>query len=321
MIARLDDSAKFRLPDLKTFNQFPEFGVVARLCWSKNVLDERDAPDQILFGAFDHHYCVLIGLGTWLETHFSKHPVANEYVFGIDGLSDYARIKNKASSQLRNIFKDDELVETYFNPEDWDFDAFDFDKKSIIDEIVSCISNENKEKLLRRIGDFDEMNNVTEEEYEDLEHLITNVTNNDLEIIFNDLDDFNFDILSDIVWQYKDELNVKYQQKAESYIREETIKYIEEYIKFDYYIHKDDENYKELIFIKYDPSIFEYEYDDSEDPDDWSDWADRLHSTDLGGSISETLDEHSDQIRWNDYLGDNIYMSSDDINNYLNDIL
>jgi len=61
MIARLDDSAKFRLPDLKTFNRFPEFGVVARLCWSKNVLDERDAPDQILFDAFDHHYCALIG--------------------------------------------------------------------------------------------------------------------------------------------------------------------------------------------------------------------------------------------------------------------
>lgn len=219
------------------------------------------------------------------------------------------------------IFKDDDLVETYFNPEDWDFDAFDVDKKSIIDEIVSCISNENKEKLLRRIGDFNEMNNVTGEEYEDLEHLITNVTNNDLEIIFNDLDDFNFDILSDIVWQYKDELNVKYQQKAESYIREETIKYIEEYIKFDYHIHKDNEDQKELIFIKYNPSIFEYEYDDSEDPDDWSDWADRLHSTNLDGSISETLDEHSDQIRWDDYLGDNIYMSSDDINNYLNDIL
>ena len=109
-----------------------------------------------------------------------------------------------------------------------------------------------EEKLLRRIGDFDEMNNVTEEEYEDLEHLITNVTNNDLEIIFNDLDDFNFDILSDIVWQYKDELNVKYQQKAESYIRKETIKYIEEYIKFDYYIHKDDENYKEWV-LTYTP--------------------------------------------------------------------
>ena len=31
----------------------------------------------------------------------------NEYVFGIDGLSDYERNKNKASSQLHNIFNDD----------------------------------------------------------------------------------------------------------------------------------------------------------------------------------------------------------------------
>ena len=153
-----------------------------------------------------------------------------------------------------------------------------------------------------------------------MEHLISNITDDDFELIFDNLD-FDFDILSDIVWQYKDELNIKYQQKAESYIRKETIEYIDKYIKFDYYLHKDDENYKELIFIKYDPIIFEYGYTDSEYPDDWSDWANRLHSTNLDGSISETLDEHSDQISWNDYLGDNIYMSSDDINNYLNDIL
>ena len=101
----------------------------------------------------------------------------------------------------------------------------------------------------------------------------------------------------------------------------ETIKYIEEYIKFDYHIHKDNEDNEELMFIKYDPSIFEYEYDDSEDPDDWNVWSDRLHSTDINNSMNEVLDEHSNQIRWNDYLGDNIYMSSDDINNYLNDIL
>ena len=218
------------------------------------------------------------------------------------------------------IFKDDELVETFFKPEDFTYDTFDVDKEHIISDVVSSISNENKEKLLRKIGDFDEMNNVTEEEYEDLEHLISNITDDDFELIFDNLD-FDFHILSEIVWQYKDELNIKYQQKAESYIRKETIEYIEEYIKFDYYLHKDDENYKELIFIKYDPIIFEYGYTDSEYPDDWSDWANRLHSTNLDGSISETLDEHSNQISWNDYLGDDIYMSSNDINNYINDIL
>lgn len=218
------------------------------------------------------------------------------------------------------IFKDDELVETYFKPEDFTYDAFDVDKEHIISDVVSSISNENKEKLLRRISDFDEMNNVTEEEYEDLEHLISNITDDDFKLIFDNLD-FDFDILSDIVWQYKDELNIKYQQKAESYIRKETIEYIDKYIKFDYYLHKDDENYKELIFIKYDPIIFEYGYKEKSEKYDWSYWGDKLHSTNLDGSISETLDEHSDQISWNDYLGDNIYMYSDDINNYLNDIL
>jgi hypothetical protein len=105
MIARLDDSTKFRLPDLKTFNKYPEFGIVTRLCWSKNVLDERDAPDQILLGSVDHHYCALIGLGTWLKFHFTMHPVENEYIFGINGLSDYVAIKNKASFQLCKVFK------------------------------------------------------------------------------------------------------------------------------------------------------------------------------------------------------------------------
>ena len=31
------------------------------MCWSKNVQEERDAPDQILLGAMDLCYCVLVG--------------------------------------------------------------------------------------------------------------------------------------------------------------------------------------------------------------------------------------------------------------------
>jgi hypothetical protein len=51
MIARLDDTAKFRLPDLKPFFKYPDFGVTARLCWAKNCMEERDAPTQVLLGA------------------------------------------------------------------------------------------------------------------------------------------------------------------------------------------------------------------------------------------------------------------------------
>jgi hypothetical protein len=114
MIARVDDTAKFRLEHLKGFQQFPDFGVIARLCWSKNVMEERDAPDQILIGASDHRYCPLIGLGGWLEFHFAKHPMANEFVFGIHGLSNPNSIKQHASNQLNKIFNNDEFKASDF---------------------------------------------------------------------------------------------------------------------------------------------------------------------------------------------------------------
>ena len=44
MIARLDDTSKFRSPDLQTFFQFPDYGVTAKLCWTKNCMEERDPP-------------------------------------------------------------------------------------------------------------------------------------------------------------------------------------------------------------------------------------------------------------------------------------
>ena len=99
MIARVDDTAKFRAPDLKSFHQYPNYGVIARLCWSKNVLDERDAPDQILFGAMDTRYCALCSLGLWLEYHFMKNPEDNEFLFGVLGLDDPKQIKGKAAKK------------------------------------------------------------------------------------------------------------------------------------------------------------------------------------------------------------------------------
>ena len=35
--------------------------------WSKNVLEERDAPDQIILGAFNSFFCCLLGLAIYLE--------------------------------------------------------------------------------------------------------------------------------------------------------------------------------------------------------------------------------------------------------------
>ena len=53
MIARVDDTAKLRSPDLKPSNEFPDNGVTAKLCWTKNTNEEREPPTQILFGSRD----------------------------------------------------------------------------------------------------------------------------------------------------------------------------------------------------------------------------------------------------------------------------
>jgi hypothetical protein len=105
MIARVDDTAKLRCNTLQVLNQYPDFGILTRLNWGKNVMEERDAPNQILFGSFDCRYCPLIGLGTWLELYITIHPEPNEFVFGIHGKHSPEYIKAHASYEFNRIIK------------------------------------------------------------------------------------------------------------------------------------------------------------------------------------------------------------------------
>ena len=66
MVARVDDTANFKEEDLKPNPQF-DFTLLCRMCWSKNVLEERDTPDQILLGSMNVQYCILLALGIYLE--------------------------------------------------------------------------------------------------------------------------------------------------------------------------------------------------------------------------------------------------------------
>jgi hypothetical protein len=85
MVARLDDTCRLEEQDLKPNPQFP-FTLLCRMCWSKNVLEERDAPDQILLGAMDRCYCVLLALGIFLEVWCEAEVgIANPYLFGDTG--------------------------------------------------------------------------------------------------------------------------------------------------------------------------------------------------------------------------------------------
>jgi hypothetical protein len=57
-----------------------------KLQWSKNVHEERDAPNQILIGAMDPMFCVLVGLGVWLKVFLGRGGIAEQtpYIFGLN---------------------------------------------------------------------------------------------------------------------------------------------------------------------------------------------------------------------------------------------
>jgi len=76
LIARLDDSCEFKKSNLKASSRYPDT-LVARLRWSKNVHDERDAPEQIVIGSMDPDYCILLGLGLHLESAILEGDQSN----------------------------------------------------------------------------------------------------------------------------------------------------------------------------------------------------------------------------------------------------
>jgi hypothetical protein len=102
MIARIDDSARFETDDLKENLDFP-FTLLCKMCWSKNVLEERDAPDQILLGSMDTDFCVLMALAIYLE-HWIEHGdgLQSRFLFS-DDIDDGApkRVKDNIQETLR----------------------------------------------------------------------------------------------------------------------------------------------------------------------------------------------------------------------------
>ena len=69
LIACLDDTSHVKHENIKSHSDY-DFALLGQMCWSKNVNKEHDAVDQILFGAMDTRYCVLLALAVHLEFWF-----------------------------------------------------------------------------------------------------------------------------------------------------------------------------------------------------------------------------------------------------------
>ena len=100
MIGRIDDCAKTESENLKSNFQHSEYSIFAQMCWSKNIQDEREAPDQILLGASNPQYCALLGLAIWMEFSFQKNG-KGVFLFNYKGKQCPIQIKEAADSKLK----------------------------------------------------------------------------------------------------------------------------------------------------------------------------------------------------------------------------
>ena len=71
----------------------------------KNVRTEKDAPQQILLGASNPHYCVLLGLSTWIELSIGISGRGTEFIFNYRGSTDPITIKENADTILKKVLK------------------------------------------------------------------------------------------------------------------------------------------------------------------------------------------------------------------------
>ena len=83
IVGRSDDMCHLeQTADLRSHEKFGDFCLQTKVSWSKNVVEERDCPDQILIGANDVDFCVLLALGCYLESRFTLAEHDPKYLFG-----------------------------------------------------------------------------------------------------------------------------------------------------------------------------------------------------------------------------------------------
>ena len=93
LIGRIDDVVHFKISDPRSHDRF-NFALQTKVRWSKNVMEERCCPDQILFGAMDPTFCIVANLGLYLESYLGNFPQ-----------STYLFTENNASTAPTNLIQ------------------------------------------------------------------------------------------------------------------------------------------------------------------------------------------------------------------------
>ena len=102
------------LSELATHDVHP-FALKARMCWSKNVMEERQAPSQIILGSHDPDFCTLLNVGLYLEEMYPTEVNADGELNCFSISSTPASSKARVSRILKEIFDSEEFKALFGN--------------------------------------------------------------------------------------------------------------------------------------------------------------------------------------------------------------
>ena len=115
IITRVDDCCELKVDGPRGHDRFP-FALQLKVRWSKNVLEERDCPDQIMLASMNNKYCWHIHLAQYLETYLEIEPDAH-FLFTPADVQDKRAVKNligRYSDRLRElVFSNEEFRAIY----------------------------------------------------------------------------------------------------------------------------------------------------------------------------------------------------------------
>jgi hypothetical protein len=110
IIARTDDITNLETGDLRSYNKYGAFALQTKVSWSKNVMEERSCPDQILLPAADTDFCILLALACYLEIRLTNNH-HGRYLFGDrdDDMEPY-RANSRYCNALRKCWSEPDFV-------------------------------------------------------------------------------------------------------------------------------------------------------------------------------------------------------------------
>lgn len=115
VIGRSDDLGNFRTRDLRSHSdpRFSSFCIETKVYWSKNVLEERNCPNQILLGSYDSTFCLLLALSIYLEYWFSVSCAGRQSIFLFSDDVDMKRTPNRVKDSYIRALR----INVFTNPE------------------------------------------------------------------------------------------------------------------------------------------------------------------------------------------------------------